>query len=124
MPLLVYGYAGTRGYVGACLRKFAEHHGITKGDCTDSQLPIEIHCEFRKNFLKHLKKSKNIIDLMSEESYCTEFDYFFGFAWRHIGNVTPEEMIKVQTNMVQAFEKTMAGIDYPKAAFSHVLWLY
>lgn len=124
MPLLVYGYAGTRDHVGACLRPFAEHNGIEQGDCTDSQLPLEVLTAFSKKFTKHLKKSNQIIELMSEESYCTEFDYFFGFAWRHIGNVTQEEMVAIQNKMVTAFEKAMEGLKYPTPTFNQVLWLY
>lgn len=124
MPLMVYGYAGTREHVGACLRAFAEYHGITQDDCTDSQLPVEILTSFRNEFLSQLKKSHHVIDLMAEESYCTQFDYFFGFAWRNIGNVTHEEMRAIQDSMVAAFEKTMDGVDFPTPTFSNVLWLY
>lgn len=124
MPLLVFGYAGTREYVGSCLRPFAEKHGIRQSDCTDSQLPLEILTEFKKTFTKNLKKSKQIIELMSEESYCTEFDYFFGFAWRHIGNVSQEEITVIQNNITDAFNKALEGIDCPTPTFNQVLWLY
>lgn len=122
LPLLVYGYTGSQEHVGKCLASFGEKYEI---ECNDHQRAREVVIEFSKNFEKHLNVPKNlVIELICDESYCDDIEYFFGLGWRWIGNTSHEDIMIVQNSMVESFKKAMDGLEYPEPTFNNVIYTY